>query len=259
MVKIDVSFLIRIRFIYLALCVLLPRMQLPSSKPSTSDRVRDLVNSALKEKGISGRQASIAVVGHDGLVRDIRAGRLPGIDKLEALFELLGLEFYFGPGRGAEVSQPLNGGFAQIPVHSARLAAGHGWINEGDHIEGHIAFQRMWLQRLRVNPDCAVMARIEGDSMSPTIKSGDMALIDRSKSDEQYLSVGKLGRRKPYIFAFLEDGEARVKRIQRLHEDTLAILSDNPEYPTRLISKDDYHQMQMIGRVMWWGHTDDGK
>ncbi len=37
------------------------------------------------------------IVGHDGLIRDIRAGRLPSIDKLRALSDYFDLQLYFGP------------------------------------------------------------------------------------------------------------------------------------------------------------------
>lgn len=49
------------------------------------------VNVALKRKGLSARRASIDVVGHDGLIRDIRAGRIPSADRLLVLFQYLNI------------------------------------------------------------------------------------------------------------------------------------------------------------------------
>ncbi len=62
-----------------------------------SEWLRTVIESALSAKGVSGRQASMDIVGHDGLIRDIRAGRLPSIDKLRALSDYFDLQLYFGP------------------------------------------------------------------------------------------------------------------------------------------------------------------
>ncbi|EEE37692.1 hypothetical protein RKLH11_1528 [Rhodobacteraceae bacterium KLH11] len=62
-----------------------------------SEQLQAVVNDALLAKGVSARQASFDIVGHDGLIRDIRAGRLPSIDKVQAIAEYFGLELYIGP------------------------------------------------------------------------------------------------------------------------------------------------------------------
>ena len=57
------------------------------------------IERALKARGVSARQASIQAVGHGELVRDIRRGRTPSWDRIRALCDVLGLEFYIGPVR----------------------------------------------------------------------------------------------------------------------------------------------------------------
>ena len=64
--------------------------------------MNDLLNEidrALKARGVSARQASIQAVGHGELIRDIRRGRTPSWDRIRALCDVLGLEFYIGPVR----------------------------------------------------------------------------------------------------------------------------------------------------------------
>ncbi len=56
------------------------------------NNVKTLVNQALKDNGISGRTASFAVVGHDGLVRDIRAKKSVSFDRLNILFDYLKID-----------------------------------------------------------------------------------------------------------------------------------------------------------------------
>ena len=57
------------------------------------------VNRALRVRGWSARKASLDAVGHTELVRDLRRGRIPTVEKLEALCDVLDLEFYVGPRR----------------------------------------------------------------------------------------------------------------------------------------------------------------
>ena len=54
----------------------------------------------------SARQAALAAVGSDQFIRNLRRGRVPAIGKFRALCEVLGLEFYVGPPRGAGTVDP---------------------------------------------------------------------------------------------------------------------------------------------------------
>ena len=57
------------------------------------------INRALRERGWSARQASLEAVGAPELIRNIRRGHLPSMERMQALCEVLGLEFYIGPRR----------------------------------------------------------------------------------------------------------------------------------------------------------------
>lgn len=220
----------------------------------TSERVRALVEAALKAKGISGRQASLQIVGHDGLIRDIRAGRLPGIGKLEALFDLLGLEFYFGTvrdtGEGPQPPDPEE--FAQVPLHEAALAAGSGVDNGTEHVIDYLAFRRDWLRKIGVVPNNAVLARACGDSMQPCIWDGDIVLIDRARVEVPIRKPGTVTRSRSPIYAVLDEGRARLKRIERPEDGQVILLSDNPDYPPEFAK---IGSLSIIGKVLWWGHT----
>lgn len=226
----------------------------PLKHNDTAERVRALVEGALQTKGMSGRQASLQVVGHDGLIRDIRAGRLPGLDKLEALFDLLGLECYFGPQREVGPLPPSAdpSDLANIPLHEAFLSAGAGAANTSEHIVGHLAFRHDWLRKVGVVPANAILARASGDSMQPCIWDGDVLLIDRSRIEPPGAPRKGVTSRRPPIFALLDDGEAKVKRIQLQEGGMAALISDNPDYPPQFTRIDT---LKIIGKVMWWGHT----
>ncbi|MEO0678826.1 MAG: hypothetical protein AAF192_00260 [Pseudomonadota bacterium] len=68
-------------------------------RAATNNLLQREIASALETRGLSARAASEAVVGHDGLIRDIKRGNVPTADKLAGLADVLGLEFYFGPPR----------------------------------------------------------------------------------------------------------------------------------------------------------------
>ncbi|MEM9063268.1 MAG: hypothetical protein AAGD13_22645 [Pseudomonadota bacterium] len=71
----------------------------------------------------SARSASIAVVGHDGLVRDIRQkGNVPTADKVDALFRLLGISYNLGTSSPSNETLPIpraqNGGRSAVQLIS---------------------------------------------------------------------------------------------------------------------------------------------
>lgn len=64
------------------------------------DELEDIINRALRARRYSARQASLEA-GSPELIRNIRRGRLPSVERLKALCEVLELEFYIGPQRHA--------------------------------------------------------------------------------------------------------------------------------------------------------------
>ena len=65
----------------------------------------ELIDEVLAERRWSARQASIEAVGTPNVIMNMRRGRVPSINRLRALCDVLGLEFYIGRSRtvpGAE-------------------------------------------------------------------------------------------------------------------------------------------------------------
>ena len=59
----------------------------------------DLIAEVLAERRWSARQASIEAIGTPNLIMNMRRGRVPSINRLRALCDVLGLEFYIGRPR----------------------------------------------------------------------------------------------------------------------------------------------------------------
>ena len=142
--------------------------------------------------------------------------------------------------------------FVNIPLHAALLAAGDGRENGTEEIIEYLAFRRDWLRRNGIVPGNAALARVDGESMQPSIWNGDMIMIDRSRVEVPVRARTTESRHRSPIYALIEDGKARVKRIERPTDEQLVLISDNPDYAPQFA---DPASVAVIGKVVWWGHT----
>jgi phage repressor protein C with HTH and peptisase S24 domain len=254
-VKMNTSYRKESDLFILPTAVLIGPMLLTNERiQSSRQQIQQAVEAALLKKNVSARKASLDVVGNDGLIRDIRAGVIPSADRLQALFEYLGLEFYFGPVRENAVAPPAasRSEFAKVPLHEAFLSAGNGTANGHEEVIEHLAFRRDWLKKIGVSASAARLARVIGDSMEPTICADDMVLIDTKRNAPPAKDRPPTDRRPSPIYALITNGEARIKRIERAGAEELLLISDNKMHPTERVHFGD---VALIGRVAWWGHT----
>lgn len=140
-------------------------------------------------------------------------------------------------------------------MHDVDLAAGDGRENGQEEVIGQLAFRRSWLQRIGLAPANARLARVRGDSMEPVLKDGDLVLIDISRRSVivRPRKPGKPPRAD--LYAVLDGGAARVKRIEHSSPGRLVLHSDNPLYPPEVRDGGNADDLGIIGKVMWWGHT----
>ena len=78
---------------------------------------------------------------------------------------------------------------------------------------------------------------VTGDSMEPTLNSGNIIFIDKTKNDTA----------KDGIYAFVNENGLFVKRIQKRVDGALDIISDNKEYPIQVVNKGD---ITILGKVV---------
>lgn len=88
--------------------------------------------------------------------------------------------------------------------------------------------------------------------MEPTICDRDLVLIDTTATRLPEAPRQRGDNRRRPIFTLLDEGTARIKRVDRLDADHLLLLSDNPDFQpeVRPVSA-----IQPIGRIRWSGHT----
>ena len=226
------------------------------------DPVLNHIDRALRLKNLSDAAASKLAVGNYSLIKNMRTSR--GDDKrynfqaLKRLAEVLDLELYFGPPRdtGPIETVILDGDdYAHIPLHDALLAAGAGAENPDESIIDHLAIRKDWLAKVCVPPSAARLARVHGDSMEPTMWDGDMVMINTASPAPQPRARAAQDRRRAPVYALIDNGEARIKRIERPSDDSMLLISDNPDYLPELRQGKDIQAIQIIGKVVWWGHT----
>lgn len=170
----------------------------------------------------------------------------------------LGLDFHLGAARKVKAVEAVTvdgSDFARIPLHDAWLSAGPGVANSDVAIIDHLVFRLEWLRKIDVRPETAAMARIAGDSMAPGIQSGDLVMIDTTRREVPAFRKSRLATQLP-IFAFMQDNEARVKRLERRPKEKILILySDNKDHAPEILAESDAHVLNILGQVVWSGHV----
>lgn len=126
-----------------------------------------------------------------------------------------------------------------VEIDEIDLRYGMGASDVSGHIEpAKRVFSREWLRNFTdARPGQLYWAVGQGDSMEPTISSGDLILIDRSQETMF---------ERDLIWACTVGDFGMIKRL-RPSRDGVIILSDNPNVPDDLAVDDE---LLIIGRVI---------
>ena len=143
--------------------------------------------------------------------------------------------------RIVEVSEPQNPNTVRIDILDVEASAGNGAYlspteqgllsQEFDLTFFHQQFGRADAKHLK-------LITVKGDSMAPTLESGDLLYVDIS---ENYFAADGL-----YVFTF--DGQTFIKRLQKVGKEML-VISDNPTYKEWTFTQDD--DVFIHGRVVF--------
>jgi len=133
-------------------------------------------------------------------------------------------------------------GYVLLPLVEARAAAGnHGGLSS-DNIVDFIAFSEVYLrQTLRRNPKNLALLTASGDSMDPTIRDGDLLLVDTS--------ARRIEGSRIYVLAI--GGALMVKRIQLRLDGSVVVKSDNAVYEPEVLAADQTSTLNILGQVIW--------
>lgn len=185
---------------------------------------------------------------------------MPSIDKAVSIAEACGVNLeWLATGEGPKfkdlaIAEPeckyvqnndFDEEYALIPGYHVQVSAGHGSGLNGETVKRHLAFRRKWLKfrGLDINQLAVVFAK--GDSMEPTIHSGDSILIDTSRNQIEDGS----------IFVLRLGDDLYAKRLQKSYDGSITIISDNKtDYQPLVVPADQLYNLAVIGKVVWVGH-----
>ena len=85
--------------------------------------------------------------------------------------------------------------------------------------------------------------RVTGDSMEPTLISGDLVLIDLSRR-----TIDPQGG----IYAVSFGEEIMIKRLQQTYH-SVKIISDNVKYDVIELTGDSIADLEINGKAIWYG------
>ncbi len=132
------------------------------------------------------------------------------------------------------------------PGYVALRAPGDGTGHEAGDGDA-LMFNEDWLRlELGARPQDLRLVRIRSDSMAPTLRSGDIALVDGR-------STWPDGEG---IYLMRMNGTLLVKRLQALPGGVLKVTSDNPAFDSFRLTRSqvDGKNIAIVGRIAWLGH-----
>ncbi len=136
--------------------------------------------------------------------------------------------------------------FAHIPLFDVKASAGNGSVIHEEEETDSLMFKREWIyNELHSSPANLYLIYVEGESMEPSLRPGDVILVDHTDN------IAK----RDGIYVIRMGESLLVKRLQRLPNHRLKVTSDNPAYEPFEISLDFdlQNELSIIGRVVWSG------
>ncbi len=226
----------------------------PCSEPEhgTEDRVERL-REAIKLVGSAREAARLSGLPYGTLQGYIRGGELK-LSNAASLARATGVRLEWlangsGPMQGEEAGEVTTmsaavppPGHVLLPLLEARAAAGnHGGLRS-DHLVDFIAFSESFLkQTLRRAPQNLALLTASGDSMDPTIRDGDLLLVDTSARRIE----------GSFIYVLAIGGGLLVKRIDLRRDGSVILKSDNPKYAAEEVPAVETPTLEVLGQVVW--------
>ncbi|MXO73558.1 XRE family transcriptional regulator [Alteraurantiacibacter buctensis] len=137
----------------------------------------------------------------------------------------------------SSISRTPNSDLVEIDYVEIGFGMGGGFIEESGEIEKR-SFSRAWLREFTdAPPELLAWAKGDGDSMEPTIRDGEVVLIDR-----RFTQPGP----NDQIWAITVGDFGMIKRLRARPDGAVEIHSDNPLVQMQTAVDGELH---VIGRV----------
>ena len=212
------------------------------------------LNAAMTAAGVSQGQLAERVGVSQPAIQKMTSGKTSGSRKMVEIAHALGVRpEWLSAGSGEmrndgnqEVntySAAVDNDVFRVDVLDLTVSAGPGsfMISEFVEVLHAIEFTTEHARSLfgnRAQGDVKVMT-VDGDSMCPTIQSGDRLFFD----------VSVRSFKVDGVYAFVFGQHFHVKRLQ-MQGLQLAVLSDNPAYKDWYVTEDNQDQLYIMGKAL---------
>lgn len=127
--------------------------------------------------------------------------------------------------------------YVSVPVYDMMAKAKPNQVWNGAGVVTELKFARDWLEDEGLDAGALMAMRVMDDCMVPTLKPGDMVVINRQKTAGDGVFLVRVG------------SELKVKRLQWLMDGRLKVASDNPCYEEEVVVVGDMlpGQFEVVG------------
>ncbi|WP_334323335.1 LexA family transcriptional regulator [Gilliamella apicola] len=189
-------------------------------------------------EGLSGNAFAKKVGMSEAVIRDYLSGKTyPSLNRLAIIAQKCDVPIEWlatGKGECRLLIDSIATESIRIPFHDLNKN-----VNPLSRIDS-IPFEVNLIKNQGCKTEDLTAIWAKGDSMDPTISNHDILIINKAYC-------------KPidgYLYAVQYDDQICVKRIQN-QGTNLALLCDNPKYPTLLIDKNSPQNFEIIGHVIY--------
>jgi len=133
--------------------------------------------------------------------------------------------------------------YLAVPLVEGPIAAGYAGAIPGDYVRGLVWVYRPEIGKRQHHNLRAVQLAKDAHSMEPTIRSGDIVIVDPEDR--------KINPKAIYAVRLDSEGGCAIKRV-RVSDNYVVLFSDNrdPIYGPVVLTKDRAENL-IIGRVIW--------
>lgn len=186
------------------------------------DRIKSLVNG--RAKGLSLEEMKILVKEHN----------------ISAEWLITSEGSIFTGEKNTPNNENFNGEFSCIPVRAVTVSAGDGANNDNEDVLYNFAYRKDWLKSRGLFEKDLEIIVVRGDSMEPTINDGDSILINTVENEPQ----------DGHIYVIRSGETLWVKRVQRMLDGSLSLISDNKMYAPMILNLETTPDVEIIGKVV---------
>lgn len=210
------------------------------------DAVRKRLVNAIEERGLTLKDASLRIGRNHAYLQQFVERGIPAHlkegdrVKLSALLNVPEKELGAPERTGQLIA--ANSNVSNVPEYQVHVSAGGGALVAEENKRRDWPFATDYLkQELGLERSKLAIVEVRGDSMEPTLSSGDRVLVNMS--DRQVSQPG--------IFIVFDGDGTVVKRVEKIpgtRPPRIVLISDNPLHGRYELDSD---VVQIVGRVVW--------